>query len=67
VPNFVRGATVLTVSLFELLRPQAGMVGAAEVVGLLVAAFALLALSSMRETFHVDLDYVEGDGAKQAA
>lgn len=69
VPNFVRGATVLTVILFEALRPQAGIVGSAEVVGLLVAAFALLALASLRETFHVDLDYLETDAkaARQAA
>ncbi len=66
VPNFVRGATVLTVSLFGLLREDLGIVGAAEVVGILVAAFALYALASLRETFHVDLDYVEGD-AKQPA
>src|SRR6185295_14289993 len=57
VPNFVRGATVLTVLLFGYLRPQTGIVGAAEVVGILVAAFALYALASLRETFDIDLDY----------
>jgi hypothetical protein len=61
VPNFVRGATVLTVMLFEFLRPQAGIIGSAEIVGLLVAVLALFALASLRETFHVDLDYVETD------
>jgi len=61
VPNFVRGATVLTVSLFGYLRADAGIVGAAEIVGILVAAFALFALFSLRETFHVDLDYLEAD------
>jgi len=66
VPNFVRGATVLTVSLFGLFREDLGIVGAAEVVGILVAAFALYALASLRETFHVDLDYVEAD-TKQPA
>jgi MFS transporter, putative metabolite:H+ symporter len=69
VPNFVRGATVLSVMMFEFLRPSTGVVGAAEIVGLLVAAFALLAFFSLRETFHLDLDYVEADGApaKQSA
>ncbi|MBL9096077.1 MAG: MFS transporter [Alphaproteobacteria bacterium] len=62
VPNFVRGATVLTVMLFEFLRPQTGIVGAAEVVGLITAAFAILAFFSLRETFHIDLDYIESDG-----
>jgi hypothetical protein len=61
VPNFVRGATVLTVMLFEFLRPTAGIIGSAEIVGLLVAILALLALASLRETFHVDLDYIETD------
>ncbi len=61
VPNFVRGATVLSVMLFEFLRPQTGVLGAAEIVGLIVAAFALLAFFSLRETFHLDLDYVEVD------
>jgi len=62
----------LTVMLFGYLRPTTGIVGAAEVVGLLVAAFALYALASLRETFDIDLDYVERDvadtkAAKQAA
>lgn len=69
VPNFVRGATVLSVMMFEFLRPATGIVGAAEVVGLIVAAFAILAFFSLRETFHLDLDYLEGDAeqAKQPA
>ena len=61
VPNFVRGATVLSVLLFGYLRPEAGIVGAAEIVGIVVSAFALDALFSLRETFHVDLDYIETD------
>lgn len=64
VPNFVRGATVLTVMLFEYLRPTTGIVGAAEVVGILVSAFAIYAFFSLRETFHLDLDYVETDEAE---
>ena len=68
VPNFVRGATVPIVALFALhpartwassMRPRSS--------GLLVAALALYALVMLRETFSVDLDYVETDGkpAKQ--
>jgi hypothetical protein len=69
VPNFVRGATVLSVMMFEFLRPDTGIVGAAEIVGLIVAAFAILAFFSLRETFHLDLDYIETDAetAKQRA
>jgi MFS family permease len=66
VPNFVRGATVVSVLLFGALKPDVGIVGAAEIVGLIVAAFALFALFSLRETFHLDLDYVEGDGKTAA-
>ena len=66
VPNFVRGGTVPIVALFALLRPEIGIVGSAEVVAILVSAFALFALVSLRETFDVDLDYVETD-AKTAA
>ncbi len=61
VPNFVRGASVPAVMLFTYFTPEIGVVGSAEVVGILVAALALLAFFSLRETFHVDLDYVETD------
>jgi MFS family permease len=69
VPNFVRGATVPAVLVFTTLKPDLGIVGAAEVVGLVVAALAILAFFSLRETFHLDLDYVETDAkpAKQGA
>jgi MFS family permease len=61
VPNFVRGATVLSVMMFEAMRQSMGIVGAAEITGLIVAAFAVIAFFSLRETFHVDLDYIETD------
>ena len=61
VPNFVRGFTVPITLLFAYIRPDVGIVGAAEVVAILVAAFALYALFSLRETFHLDLDYIETD------
>jgi hypothetical protein len=61
VPNFVRGFTVPITLLFGFIRPATGIVGAAEVVAILVSAFALFALFALRETFEVDLDYVEGD------
>ena len=61
VPNFVRGFTVPITLLFGYIRPDVGIVGAAEVVAILVAAFALYALFALRETFNVDLDYLETD------
>ena len=61
VPNFVRGFTVPITLLFAYIRPDVGIVGAAEVVAILVSAFALYALFALRETFNVDLDYLETD------
>ncbi len=61
VPNFVRGFTVPITLLFGYIRPDVGIVGAAEVVAILVAAFALYALFALRETFDIDLDYLETD------
>lgn len=62
VPNFVRGATVPIAMLFSYLKPTAGIVGSAEFVALLVALLAVYALIALRETFDVDLDFIEGDG-----
>ena len=69
VPNFVRGFTVPITLLFGYLRPDVGIVGAAEIVAIIVSAFALLALYGLRETFSIDLDYLETDKprAKQKA
>ena len=61
VPNFVRGFTVPITLLFAYIRPDVGIVGAAEVVAIMVSAFALYSLFALRETFNVDLDYLETD------
>ncbi|MCE9521605.1 MAG: MFS transporter, partial [Alphaproteobacteria bacterium] len=63
VPNFVRGATVPIAMLFSYLKPDLGIVGSAELVAILVAVLALYALFALRETFEVDLDFVETDAA----
>lgn len=65
VPNFVRGFTVPITMAFTALKPTTGVVGAAEIVAIIVSAFAIYAFFSLRETFHIDLNYVEGE-AKQA-
>ena len=59
VPNFVRGSLVAVSALFQALKPGAGILGAAGIVGALVFALALLALVNLRETFGKDLDYLE--------
>lgn len=67
VPNFVRGFTVPITILFTYLKPSAGIVGAAEVVAILISAFAIYALFSLRETFNIDLDYIESDAKPAGA
>ncbi len=59
VPNFVRGMAVPITLLFKYLRPQLGLRGSALTVGALCLAAGFLALRSLEETFHKDLDYYE--------
>jgi hypothetical protein len=49
--------------VFALLKDQFGLgiVEAAEIVGIGVAVIAIISLIGLRETFHVDLDYIETD------
>lgn len=59
VPNMVRGSVVLFTSLFLSLAPQVGRVNAAALVGILCSGLAYAALAGLRETYGLDLDYVE--------
>lgn len=61
VPNFVRGFTVPITIAFAYLQKEFGMgiVESAQVVAVMVAGLALYALWGLRETFNVDLDYLE--------
>ncbi|ABS24439.1 MFS transporter [Anaeromyxobacter sp. Fw109-5] len=61
VPNFVRGLVVVVTSTFVWLRPQVGLVGGALAVGAIWFALALGSALRLRETFGIDLDYVERD------
>jgi hypothetical protein len=58
-PNFVRGSVVLLASGFEALSAPLGIVGAAAACGIFALGVAVLGLIGLRETFGVDLDYVE--------
>jgi MFS transporter, putative metabolite:H+ symporter len=60
-PNFVRGSGVLLAMAWEWLAVPLGFVGAAVVVGAVALGVAVLGLLGLRETFGVDLDYVEPD------
>lgn len=59
VPNFVRGMAVPITLLFKHLRPQLGLQGSALAVGAICLAAGFVALRSLDETFHKDLDYYE--------
>lgn len=59
VPNFVRGAVIPITFLFDLLRNHIGIIESAAVVGVLCITISAIALWSMEETFHKDLNYLE--------
>lgn len=59
VPNFVRGSTILLTLAFSHLKGSLGVLAAAQLVGAVVFALAALALLTLRETFHSDLDFSE--------
>jgi MFS transporter, putative metabolite:H+ symporter len=59
VPNFVRGMVVPITLLFQLFRQYFGLEGGALTVGAICAIAAFIALASLEETFHKDLDYYE--------
>jgi putative MFS transporter len=58
-PNFVRGSVVLLALGFEELMHPLGVVGAAIACGVFSVGIATIGMFALRETFGVDLDYVE--------
>lgn len=66
VPNFVRGSTIGITLLFEFLRPYLGMIESVRVVGAVSFALGFWGLYRLRETFHVDLDFVEQRGVSNS-
>lgn len=58
-PNFVRGSVVLLTIMFEQLTRPFGLVASAAAVGVFSIAVAVAGLFALRETFGIDLDYVE--------
>jgi hypothetical protein len=59
VPNFVRGLVAVVTLSFQALRPQLGLAGAAAAVGVVWFTLAFVSAWRLRETFGIDLDYVE--------
>ncbi|MFT3913727.1 MAG: hypothetical protein QM704_06360 [Anaeromyxobacteraceae bacterium] len=61
VPNFVRGLVVVVNAMFLATKGSLGLAGAAAAVGAVWFTAALVAAYGLRETFGIDLDYVEPD------
>jgi len=59
VANFVRATTLLTLPVFQYLKPSLGVLNAAGLLALICFGIAYLSLYLMEETFHKNLDYVE--------
>jgi hypothetical protein len=59
VPNFVRGAVVPIVALYQFGKAQTHEVGSALAVGAITLTVALVALRTLDETFGRDLDFIE--------
>jgi len=59
VPNFVRGMVVPITLLFQFCRQHYSLEHSALLVGAVCAIAACVALASLEETFHKDLDYFE--------
>lgn len=64
VPTFVRATAVPMTLAWTALRPQLGIVGAASVVGAVAFAGAGWAVWAQRETYGVELDFVEEDAVR---
>ena len=59
VPNFARGALIPISLLFQALKTPLGLLPAGWVTGLVCLTLAVVGLWRLRETYGVDLDYVE--------
>ncbi len=59
VPNLIRGSVIPITLSFELLRRNVGLIYSALIVGIFVIIIALISLYNLRDTYGVELDYVE--------
>jgi hypothetical protein len=59
VPNFIRFSVVGMSTLFLALKSTFGLVGSATIVGGLAAGIALWSLNHLKESFGVELDFIE--------
>ena len=59
VPNFIRGSVIPITIFFDLLRKPFGLVYSALAVGIITVIIAFISLYNLKETYGVELDYVE--------
>ena len=59
VPNFIRGSVIPITLAFNFLRLPLGMIYSAVIVGTIVFIISFISLYFLRETYGVDLDYIE--------
>lgn len=59
VPNMVRGSTTLMVFLYNFLKPDAGTINAAAVVGLISFILAYISVFTIAETHGRELNFLE--------
>ena len=60
-PNFVRGSVVLLTLSFAYLKGPLGVLNSALFLGILSILIAAISITSLRESFHQDLDFLETD------
>jgi MFS family permease len=59
VPNFIRGSVIPITLIFNLLRAPFGLIYAALIVGVISIIIAFISLYNLKESYGVELDYVE--------
>ena len=59
IANNVRATTLLTIPLFQSLKPSLGVIGSAGIVALLCFLISFWSLATLDETYGKDLNYVE--------
>jgi MFS transporter, putative metabolite:H+ symporter len=59
VPNFIRGSVIPITIIFDILRKPFGLVYSALIVGVISIIIAFNSLYNLKESYGVELDYVE--------
>lgn len=59
VPNLVRGGVILLSSAFAMMKDSLGVIQSLEIIAVATFAAALVSLYLMRETFGIDLSFLE--------